>query len=172
MIPYGLLLRIGLVLALAAAAAWGWHLFVNHYREQGRVEIRAEWDAEKLAQAKELHRRTENAERAKQETTRKAEVLARSRAQRFAALQAETQVVASGAGVRLPADSVGLFDRARAAAEASRPAGGTAEAAPAAAGSTEGYVVSLYEWAAQCLERDGLWRDFYKGVQDAFAEGK
>lgn len=43
--PYALFVKIGLVLLAVAAAAWAWHLFVDHYREQGRGEVRKEYQA-------------------------------------------------------------------------------------------------------------------------------
>ena len=36
-------IKIGLFLALTAAVAWGVHSVVEHFRDQGREEIRAEW---------------------------------------------------------------------------------------------------------------------------------
>lgn len=39
--PYMLWIKIGAALILVAACAWMWHLFVDHYREQGRVEVKA-----------------------------------------------------------------------------------------------------------------------------------
>lgn len=44
-------LRAVAVAAILAALAWGYHLWANHQREIGRQEIRAEWQADKLARA-------------------------------------------------------------------------------------------------------------------------
>ena len=44
-------LRAMAVAAILAALAWGYHLWADHQRETGRQEIRAEWQADKLARA-------------------------------------------------------------------------------------------------------------------------
>ncbi len=45
------ILRAVAVAAILAALAWGYHLWADHQREIGRQEIRAEWQADKLARA-------------------------------------------------------------------------------------------------------------------------
>jgi hypothetical protein len=45
------ILRAVAVAAILAALAWGYHLWADHQRETGRQEIRAEWQADKLARA-------------------------------------------------------------------------------------------------------------------------
>ena len=37
--------------AILAALAWGYHLWADHQRDIGRNEVRAEWQADKLARA-------------------------------------------------------------------------------------------------------------------------
>lgn len=44
-------LRAVAVAAILAALAWAYHLWADHQRETGRQEIRAEWQADKLARA-------------------------------------------------------------------------------------------------------------------------
>ena len=44
-------LRAVAVAAILAMLAWGYHLWVDHQRETGRQEVRAEWQADKLARA-------------------------------------------------------------------------------------------------------------------------
>ena len=44
-------LRAVAVAAILAALAWGYHLWADHQREIGRQEVRAEWQADKLARA-------------------------------------------------------------------------------------------------------------------------
>lgn len=43
--PYALLIKIGLALVLLAVAAYAWHLFTDHYRDQGRAEVREKYTA-------------------------------------------------------------------------------------------------------------------------------
>ena len=44
-------LRAVAVAAILAALAWGYHLWADHQHETGRQEVRAEWQADKLARA-------------------------------------------------------------------------------------------------------------------------
>lgn len=44
-------LRAVAVAAILAGLAWGYHLWADHQRETGRQEVRAEWQADKLARA-------------------------------------------------------------------------------------------------------------------------
>jgi hypothetical protein len=39
------------ILAIAAGGLYGWHKVADGYREQGRVEVRGEWDGQKLVDA-------------------------------------------------------------------------------------------------------------------------
>lgn len=43
--PYALLIKIGLTLVLLAVAAYAWHLFTDHYRDEGRAEVRKKYTA-------------------------------------------------------------------------------------------------------------------------------
>lgn len=56
--PYKLLLEIALIGSLAAGAVYGVHQFLEHERDIGRQEVRAEY-ADKLAEAKEAARKRE-----------------------------------------------------------------------------------------------------------------
>jgi len=62
-------IKIGLVAALLAAVAWGVHSVAEHFREQGREEIRAEWkhavEVQKAAEA-EARELAEAEQRAKE----------------------------------------------------------------------------------------------------------
>jgi len=44
-------LRAVAVAAILAMLAWGYHLWEDHQREIGRQEVRAEWQADKMARA-------------------------------------------------------------------------------------------------------------------------
>lgn len=48
---YSMLWRIVGVAAILAGLAWGYHVWADHQREIGRVEVRTEWRADKLARA-------------------------------------------------------------------------------------------------------------------------
>jgi hypothetical protein len=41
------------VAAVLAGLAWGYHLWADHQREIGRVEVRVEWQADKIARAEQ-----------------------------------------------------------------------------------------------------------------------
>lgn len=166
-IPVGLLIRVGIAIAIAVAAAYLWHLFTDHYREQGREEIRVEWEAEKAAIAKEENRRRENAERARQESERRAVIRERARAERFAKLDAAKAAAANP--LPLSVSDVELFNDARRAAEASRSTAASDSTAAAASASAQAYIVALNEWASKCIERVEQWMSFYRDQQAAFA---
>ncbi len=50
--PYKLVIEIALIGALAVGAVWGAHQFLEHERDIGRLEVRAEWDKQ-IAKDKE-----------------------------------------------------------------------------------------------------------------------
>jgi hypothetical protein len=56
--PYKLLIEIAVIGSLAAGAVYGVHQFLEHERDIGRQEVRAEY-ATKLAEAKEAARKRE-----------------------------------------------------------------------------------------------------------------
>lgn len=58
--PYKLLIEIVLIGGLFIGAVWGAHLFLEHEREIGRTEVRAEY-ATKLQEAKDAAKLVENA---------------------------------------------------------------------------------------------------------------
>lgn len=156
-----------LIVALAAGALFAKHRYDEGLREEGRAEVRAEWAADKAKIAADLMRRSENAEREKQEAERKAVIAERARVARFATLKARADAEAAAAPVRVTPAYVGLLHDARIAAEASRPAGQVAEAAPAPSESAQAYGVAMLAWAALALERDGLWSEYVDTIRRA-----
>ena len=51
-LPLGLLVRIGITIALAVAVAYATHMVLEHFRQEGRNEIQAKWDADKIERIK------------------------------------------------------------------------------------------------------------------------
>jgi hypothetical protein len=165
-----IILRIGGALLFAATLAYGWHRFTEHYREQGRQEI-----IPKLAQCQDAiaaaqERATQlallwSAQVDKTEAAAKRQEVARG--QTFGAIKDDARRIGTAGGVRFGADAVGVFDRARRAAEG-QPAGPAAQpdkTTPPVAASSEEYIVQLYEWAAICKARVEDWQTFYRGLQ-------
>jgi len=174
--PY---LWIAKAVALAAAAAlllWGWHLFTEHYRDEGRAEIQAKWDADKaerLASMQEMQAKwalekenTAEAIRERNNARAKATALAREAAKTIPEDVASQPVPSVAVGV--------LNDAIGNSAEASGPPGGTYKgvtAPPARADSTIGLLVDwgitaidMYE---TCRARVVEWQQFYSGLQKA-----
>lgn len=54
-------IEAAIIAAVAAAGLYGWHLLAESYRNEGRVEIRAQWTDQKLVDAKEVTRRIKTA---------------------------------------------------------------------------------------------------------------
>ena len=153
------------LLAIAVAAVLVFSLY-HAGSKAGAARVQAKWDAERAAMAKDLHRREENAERARQEAGRQAVAAERRRVERFAGLAERAAAAARRNPLVLTPDDVGLFDAARSAAEASRPSGEPREAPPPAADSTQEYIRQLNEWAAIALERVELLKNFYREQQE------
>ncbi len=168
-LPIGLLIRVGAALALAAALAWGYHLMAEHFREQGRAELRPEIATLQASIAATQARATSLAllwaaqVDKTEDKARKTEV---DRAQTFATLLAEAKRVA---GPRLSATDVELLNRARRSAngETTGPTPVPDEAAAANTRSTNEFIVALYAWIGECKDRVDEWHIFYFGLQQA-----
>ncbi len=180
-LPIGLLIRVGAALALAAALAWGYHLMAEHFREQGRAELRPEIATLQASIAATQARATSLAllwaaqVDKTEDKARKTEV---DRAQTFATLLAEAKRVA---GPRLSATDVELLNRARRSAngettgptpvpdEAAATGQYAVSVAAAAANtrSTNEFIVALYAWIGECKDRVDEWHIFYFGLQQA-----
>ena len=166
-LPIGLLIRVGLALALVAALAYAYHRVAESFRDQGRAEVQAVFDAYKTEQ----QRRVTEIVMQQQAVAERTEAAARKqeidRAQTFATLQAQAKSVAAGSGVRFGKPAVELFDRARdsAAVTTPGPAGKPESAVAAPADSAEEFVVAMYAWAAVCKARVTEWEHFYSDLQ-------
>lgn len=62
-----LMMRGVALLLLLSAIFTGYHLATEHYREQGRVEVRASWNADKLIRAQALQKITDQLRQSEQE---------------------------------------------------------------------------------------------------------
>ncbi len=166
-LPLGLILRIGAGLALAAALAWGYHLVAEHFREQGREELRPEITALRASIATTQERATALALLWSHQVDKTEDVARRQekdRAQTFASLQKEAAAVPHG-----HLGGISVLDRARSAAVGTS-AGPTSEpdkSTPTDSASPEEFVVSLYAWIGECKARVDEWSSFYRGLQQA-----
>ena len=177
MIPYGLLIRVGVALALAAAAWWAWHAFTDHYREQGRVEVRAEWEQDKARRIKAVTDQTmlwdaqrQKTERAEHERDQARQAAAEAVKQRAASLPVDV------ARAPVPGAFVGVL---RAGRDSANAAGAAAEPHQAAAGSASGadesstlgaiaeWVAEVTDILAECRDRVAGWATFYGGLRAA-----
>ena len=176
-LPIGLLIKVGLALALAAAIAYGVHRIAEHYRDQGRTEIQVLWDADKAERIRlttamtlewdKQRQRTEKAEAQHELERRKVQDGLADRARLVAAGVNSVRVAAAVASL--------LDDAARSATDA---AAGTAKpdaataAAPAAAADTGTDLGTLTIWVtqvlaihAECRDRVSAWIAFYDGLR-------
>lgn len=180
-IPLGLLIRIGAAIALAIAAAWLWHAFTGHYKDIGRAEVQAKWDADKAARNKAIADQALawDAQRLKTEKAENERDAARTAL--FAALQPLPPDVARQ---HVPAAFVGVLrDNAHAANAAGTAAQPDKAAAPTATGADpasagESDLGLIAEWFrevalihAECRDRVSAWISFYRGLQSAQPKG-
>lgn len=131
----GLAIRAIAILAALAALAYAWHRFTEHYREQGRIEVRAEWDADKAARqefnSKIIVGLSNDLMKEKDDHAKAVAHLDHF----FAVLENASAAVHRGGGIAIPDDVVGVLragtDQANGdkGATPAAGAGGTAEAA-------------------------------------------
>jgi hypothetical protein len=143
MMPTLLLIKVGVVLVLLAAVAWGAHRWLESVREEGRLEIRLEWaealEAQKVLEAK-------NAE----ETRTRLLSQEVDRAKQFAALRNRNRALESKLAVACvdPTLIAGMRDSVRTANRQSP--GGTTPDSTVAAGTPDGNQVN--NWFADVTE--------------------
>ena len=165
----GLAIRAIAIIAALAAIAYAWHRFVEHYREQGRAEVRAEWDADK---ARRIALTTGIVMDATKRFSDEYEIAQQRRAildRDFSVLEAAAGSLNSGRGVSIPAAAARLRDDAARAANADRPkvagadSGGKAGAdAVPDAPETAILVYDEREWAAYEIAGPKAYRDAYQ----------
>ncbi len=173
-----LLWKVVGALVVAAALAWAWHLFVEHYREQGRVEIRAEWKADTdrriaattamtlMWDSKRQEAEKANAERDKERALRLQD--ARQRVQ---------QLPPAVAGMRFPGAARRLLNEPT-GGDSAKAAAGTGKADEAAAGAAaDTSVGAVTDWGVTvkgmyqaCLDRVADWATFYTSLRAAQPE--
>lgn len=177
---YLLMAKLAALVAGFVLLAWAAHLAKEHYRDQGRTEIRAEWEIDKAARMKLTSGITLawDKERIKAETAGKEiEDARRNRLQQI--VNRVRTLPAAVAAVSVPASVVGMLDDAiRNSATATEPAvepgrAGSAVAAPAT-DTRDSSLGLLTEWAVTvigmydaCAERVAGWQSFYSGLQAA-----
>lgn len=168
------------IAAVAAALIYAWHAFTEHYREQGRAEIRAEWkaDTERRVAMTTAITNQWNAKRIEAETA--IGERDRERAQRQADNQARARALPPAvAGGHFSGLAVSVLNRAASdSAAAAEPAGATARAAPAAADDSDATVGAVVEWGVTligmyetCRARVSEWQQFYAALQAAQSKG-
>jgi hypothetical protein len=171
----GILIRIGAALALAAALAWGWHLFTGHYRDQGRAEIQAEWDKDRAMRIARTSEIVVTLSGKLMEAKDEASKLQRGHEAIFAVLDEAVRAIPAGSTVSLPAASARVLNDAADAAIAATtaPDGGGKSAAVALPQATatyseqefaeylkdapRAYTSAFDKWAA-CRVREDLCR--------------
>lgn len=167
------LIKIGIVVAAIAAVLGGLWVVKEHYVEQGRNEVRAEWEAEKVAQkaARAAQEALWQAQKAQvEQTTRERD---RERRERFAALQEQDRLAGEVASLRVPAAAVGVLqhsvDAANAAGTAAQPDGAaatTAASADADLGNIADWFREVARIHAECRDRVLAWNLFYSKLRE------
>ena len=160
------------VLALLAALAYGVHRYNEHYRDQGRAEVQAKWDADNLRRIALTTGIVMDATKRIQEADDVAATHKADRDRLFSAVEVAADNVHRGAGIRIPADVAGVLDAGARAANAERgataAADGRAEARAdpvpivpeAAAGVYDEREIALWGKGGEAAYADafGLWR--------------
>lgn len=174
-IPIGLLIRIGLVLALMAALAYAYHLVAEHFRIEGRAEIQTKWDADKAERIKRTTDMTNLWDSKRQEADKAGQERDHERAQRLADAQQRAKTLPPAvAGAAFPGAAVQLLNEPTGGhpAQITRPAGPAEATAPAAAGDST--VGAVTEWGVTvkgmyqaCLDRVAEHVAFYQSLRDA-----
>lgn len=168
-IPVWLIARAAAALAVALLVAWLYHMMAEHFREQGRAELRPEVAALR-ASIEETQRRASALALLWSAQVDKTEAAAHqsevNRAQTFADLQNDARRAAGAGAAHFSGVAVGLLERARSAAssETTGPSAKSAEA-PAPAPDATAWGIAMYEWAAVCTARVHEWEQFYAGLQ-------
>ena len=171
-------LKLIAVAVIAGLLLWGWHVFTESYREEGRAEVQSQWD---LAKAAALKANTEQEQRWQKESAarEKAEKELEDERTKRAALAADAakRLPDRVARVVVPRESVRVLNSAIDAGNPA-PATGTAresaKATPAAAEGADSNVGLLTQWGVACIsaydEARGMvkgWQDFYAGLRAA-----
>lgn len=168
-----LVLRAIGALALVLIVAGLKHGYDERRRDEGRAEIREQWDADKAARLKAFTEMTTRWVTAQQEADANLKKLDTERQRRLDdAKRHALALPPADAGMRFPASAVGVLDDARNSdAETARPAGQPAGGpAAAAADSTVGLVT---QWAVDvigyynaCRDQVIGWQGFYHSLRE------
>lgn len=139
--PYNILAMIAVAVALVAGCYFGWgHFVADPYREDGRQEVRAEWEAAKAAQKVREERAAKEADNFQRRADAKREAdFKRQLAGRTAELLARLS------DQSISGDVVGELRNTVRTANNESP-GKSEKGAPTVAGSTDGRA--LTEWFA------------------------
>lgn len=174
-IPVGLLIRIGIALAIAAACWYAFHLFTSHYEAIGAARVQLAWDQDKARRIEQVTAQTLawDAQRQKTEVA----INERDKARQEAATAIRKQSAALPQVVRdqsVPAAFVGVLRSGRDQANA---AGAAAEPDKAATASTAGadsslgliadWIAEVTDILAECRDRVAGWSSFYAGLRAA-----
>ena len=116
----GLAIKAFAILALLAALAYGVHRYNEHYRDQGRAEVQAKWDADNVRRIALTTGIVMDATKRIQEADDVAATHKADRDRLFSAVEVAADSVRRGPGIRVPADVAGVLERAAVAANAER----------------------------------------------------
>ena len=171
-LPIGLLVRIGITIALAVAVAYATHMVLEHFRQEGRNEIQAKWDADK---AERIKRTTEIVldyvakEAAADDAAQKRRALLDAD---FAPLESRLARISPNGVLHFSSASARLLDDASRAANADRAALATIDGGGKASARTipdatvlptdAELIVSEREWDAFELKTAHAYRDAFQ----------
>ncbi len=174
--PYLLLIKIGIVLALAVAAAWFWHLATKHYEDIGRAEVQLKWDQDTARRIKQTSDMALlwNDKRIAADKLQEERDSERAKRTEMAA-SAARNLPAAVSGVVVPRAAVGVLNNAIGdTAPTAGPAGEPAKESAATAESADSTVGLLTQWGVQCIaayeEARGMvtgWQAFYSSLRAA-----
>lgn len=168
------------VVALAAAAMWAWSRFTEGYREEGRAEVRLEWEADTARRIALTTRITGLWDEQRQKTEAAQHEADKARSDAFKPVRERIRYLpAPVADLPVPAAAVGVLDAAVVASNAA-PAGpapvpvapGPAPAADTTLGAVVEWVTVAAELYRACREQVTGWQTFYANLRAAQPQGE
>ena len=174
-IPIGFLIRLGIALALAAAALYAWHLFTGHYIAIGEARVQLAWDTDKAMRAKALAQAEAEGEAIRARAEAQAKEHDNERQARIAASKARLHKIPPAVGAdHFPGVAVGVLNDAvrdsaaptGAAAKPDRPAAESPEPDSTVAEVT-GWGITCVAFYDACRTRVDELIDFYRSVRAA-----
>lgn len=147
------------VVALVGTVAWKWSAFKEGLREEGRAEVRAEWQAERAQLIAARDAMIMRWAKAIQEVERVYVEKVVERGSRFGAIRSRVDGASASGGIRLGADAVGVLSDATRAANSESPAAPEVGNGPAAAVPESTGDTTAQEWVAFAVDAAEAYRD-------------